>query len=781
MRLFKKQIVSLLAVLLVISLTFGSVTAGAALAETAPSEAGFASEGAQSEFTKEETNEETKEETAEVSTEEESEESTGETGETKEETEESTEEGTGESAGETGESAEDSKEGKTEESEEESAEEGTEEESTEEQLAQYAVADPSEWLSYNMYLGGEGWQAADAKNGATSGRENSGVNVEALRLVLNQKQYSASGVRYRVHMQSFGWLDYTSNNDCGKIGSGKRMEAVQITLSGSIASAYDIYYRVYVQDLGWLGWAKNGAEAGSQGLSKRLEAIQVKMVAKGGAAPGPTSDPFVTKGDSAGASAYPNTHVNTGNKKEDIIAIAETQIGYSIDGAGRTKYGSWYGNYINGNESFYSSAAWCAMFVSWCADQAGISSDGFRYHSYTPTMKTWYENKGRWHEKGSYTPKRGDLIFFKYSGGNNNPVNHVGIVTGASGGYVETIEGNNRDAVRTGRYALSMPEIVGYAVPDYSSFGDEDTEEGKLIGYTSYVEGKQWGGMKYDGAESGTVGSSLRLQALRAELKNAPVSGGVSYRVHMQTYGWLDWVKDGAVCGVTDELKRMEALQIVLTGEMAKQYDIYYRAHVQSYGWLDWAKNGESAGSEGYSKRVEAIQILLVAKGGKAPGNTKEPFKVRLEPVYQTHVQTYGWQDWVRSGEISGTYGESKRLEGIKIKLDNHSATQGGITYSTHVQTYGWQDWVQNGEVSGTSGKSKRLEAIKIELTGALASQYDVYYRVHAQTYGWLGWAKNGEEAGTEGLSRRLEAIEIVLIPKGKAAPGSSDRHFIKR
>ena len=87
----------------------------------------------------------------------------------------------------------------------------------------------------------------------------------------------------------------------------------------------------------------------------------------------------------------------------------------------------------------------------------------------------------------------------------------------------------------------------------------------------------------------------------------------------------------------------------------------------------------------------------------------------------------------------------------------------------------------QDGAMSGTSGQAKRLEAIQIRLTGEMAQHYDIYYRVHAQTYGWLGWAKNGEKAGTEGLAKRLEAIQIVLVEKGGAAPGSTEKTFIKK
>ena len=128
---------------------------------------------------------------------------------------------------------------------------------------------------------------------------------------------------------------------------------------------------------------------------------------------------------------------------------------------------------------------------------------------------------------------------------------------------------------------------------------------------------------------------------------------------------------------------------------------------------------------------------------------------------------------------MSGTSGESKRLEARDIHLEDKSVP-GGVRYKTHVQMYGWQSWVTDGQLSGTSGESKRLEAIRMELTGKIAEKYDIYYRVHAQTYGWLGWAKNGESAGTEGLSKRLEGIQIVLVEKGGEAPGKTGGALIK-
>ena len=145
---------------------------------------------------------------------------------------------------------------------------------------------------------------------------------------------------------------------------------------------------------------------------------------------------------------------------------------------------------------------------------------------------------------------------------------------------------------------------------------------------------------------------------------------------------------------------------------------------------------------------------------------------------YRTHVQNIGWQGFVSNGVISGTEGQSLRLEGIEVKLENVGGDV-GIEYTTHVENIGWQNYVKNGAMSGTSGQSLRLEAIKIRLTGASAENYDVYYQVHAQNFGWLDWAINDASAGTEGFGLRLEGIRIMVVPKGEPAPGPTGRPFV--
>lgn len=368
---------------------------------------------------------------------------------------------------------------------------------------------------------------------------------------------------------------------------------------------------------------------------------------------------------------------------------------------------------------------------------------------------------------------------------------------GGGGNWTQSVSNNGKSFYLAGN-AYQVESGGNYCLKAYTNNVGQEEKVTKTpsVQYKTHVQTYDWQDWVADGAVSGTSGEAKRLEAIDIVLKNAPYEGSICYTTHVQTYGWQadiddvnSWATDGAMAGTSGEAKRLEAIKIQLTGEMAEHYDVYYRVHAQSYGWLGWAKNGESAGTSGYGKRLEAIQIVLVEKGGSAPGNnyqgvtstSSEAMHAKDVTVsYATHVQTYGWQSAVSNGLVAGTSGQAKRLEGIKISLSNTDHS-GGIAYTTHVQTYGWQqdtndssNWFQNGDMAGTSGEAKRLEAICIKLTGNMEKYYDVYYRVHIQTYGWLGWTKNGAAAGSEGLGKRLEGIQIVLVNKGEAAPSDS-------
>ena len=97
----------------------------------------------------------------------------------------------------------------------------------------------------------------------------------------------------------------------------------------------------------------------------------------------------------------------------------------------------------------------------------------------------------------------------------------------------------------------------------------------------------------------------------------------------------MDWVSDGKMSGTSGQSKRLEAIQIRLTGAVAQQFDVYYRVHTENFGWLDWAKNGQSAGSTGYGYRLEAIEVIVVAKNAAPPGPVKQPFVQTECKIYQ--------------------------------------------------------------------------------------------------------------------------------------------------
>ena len=340
------------------------------------------------------------------------------------------------------------------------------------------------------------------------------------------------------------------------------------------------------------------------------------------------------------------------------------------------------------------------------------------------------------------------------------------------------------------------PKPTATPTPKPTATPTPEPEIFPAVTYQTHVQTYGWQDWVPEGTTSGTTGESKRLEGICIKIGNTD-QVGIQYRTHIQTYGWESgWSGNGAMSGTSGESKRLEAIQIKLTGAKAGLYDVYYCVHAQQFGWLGWAKNGESAGTAGYSYRLEGIQIRIVEKGSAAPaplggrwvsfyenGKAPQPAKNNTGALltYNTHVQTYGWQEYVYDGDMAGTAGQSKRLEGIHILLLNQKYA-GNIEYRTHIQTYGWEPaWKSNGAMSGTSGEAKRLEAIQIRLTGEMADNYDIYYQTHIQQFGWSGWAKNGESCGSAGYSYRLEGIRICLVAKGGEAPGSTEGAFYSR
>ena len=173
----------------------------------------------------------------------------------------------------------------------------------------------------------------------------------------------------------------------------------------------------------------------------------------------------------------------TGDPRTDIVAIAKSQVGYQEGGSDGELSGEVYGgiNFTECGAWYGLQDMWCAMFVSWCADLAGVSTDTVPSHCSTPLGLSWFAERGLAYSRAEvqsrkYTPKPGDIIYFK-SSRNAKPTNHVGIVTAYSNGRIYTVEGNvgaigkttGGGMVAEQSYPISNTYIVYICSPNYES------------------------------------------------------------------------------------------------------------------------------------------------------------------------------------------------------------------------------------------------------------------------------------------------------------------------
>lgn len=123
-----------------------------------------------------------------------------------------------------------------------------------------------------------------------------------------------------------------------------------------------------------------------------------------------------------------------------VLDVARGELGYDRfeDQEQGTKYGRWY---AEGHGSYFGTTGvpYCAMFTSWCFDQAGSSCAGLPAAS-TTAIKRAAEKAGRL--RGNVRDAQpGDVLLFSWTS-NPNDLDHTCICEANCGGYVQTIEGN---------------------------------------------------------------------------------------------------------------------------------------------------------------------------------------------------------------------------------------------------------------------------------------------------------------------------------------------------
>jgi len=402
--------------------------------------------------------------------------------------------------------------------------------------------------------------------------------VESVEITLTRKACMHPTIKWIVDKEATVDAEGSRHKECTVCNTVLATE----TIAKLKAQTPDvtIRYTTHVQTYGWQGdennankWFANGKMAGTSGKAKRLEGIKIRVYGNDN-----LGIQYTTHCQSYGWLPWSANGEMNGTEGE---AKRLEAIKIQLTGADKEKY-----------DVYYRVHAQSYGWLAWATNGAPAGTAGYAKRLEGVQIVVV--------KKGSPAPG----------------VNFEG-VNAASGVYqsVSYLAKNGSSPVVGGQVTSNTnPSVAG--------------EANVNIAYRTHVQSFGWQGWKYNGMMSGTSGKAKRLEGINIKLTNKPYSGNIVYTTHVQSIGWQGnennvntWFRDGQMAGTSGRAKRLEAIRIALTGEMAEHYDVYYRVHAQTYGWLAWAKNGEAAGTAGLSKRLEGIQIVLVPKGGAAPAN----------------------------------------------------------------------------------------------------------------------------------------------------------------
>lgn len=116
---------------------------------------------------------------------------------------------------------------------------------------------------------------------------------------------------------------------------------------------------------------------------------------------------------------------------------------------------------------------WCAAFASAVAIQCDLT-DIIPTECGCERQTYLWKEMGRWEETDTYLPLPGDYIYYAWDekttwGDCVGWSDHVGIVVGTAGPFIQVIEGNKDDTVTYRKIHRFDTQIRGYGLPNYSS------------------------------------------------------------------------------------------------------------------------------------------------------------------------------------------------------------------------------------------------------------------------------------------------------------------------
>lgn len=156
--------------------------------------------------------------------------------------------------------------------------------------------------------------------------------------------------------------------------------------------------------------------------------------------------------------------------------------------------------------------------------------------------------------------------------------------------------------------------------PEQSVQDDGEPVNDSGFQYRAHVEEYGWLPAVRDGQTAGTTGRGKRLEAI----KITPPDGLVlEVKAHIQDVGWQTWAgvergessgeessPNDPIIGTVGQSLRAEAIEVTPTANTTGKL-LRYRVHLAGVGWTGWVPQGYTAGTVGIGKQVEAFQFVL--------------------------------------------------------------------------------------------------------------------------------------------------------------------------
>ena len=386
----------------------------------------------------------------------------------------------------------------------------------------------------------------------------------------------------------------------------------------------------------------------------------------------------------------------TGVWAEDVIAIAESQLGYTEsernytvtgDGArkGYTRYGDWYGD---------PYGDWSAMFVSFCLYYAGISRQSVPYASdcagWVGTLagEAW----GLYRSMEGNSPQKGDIVFLDTDA--DGSADQAGLVASVSGGSLRIIAGDSENSVRTVSCAMSSDSLLGFAaLPENPSNLTTQVNDAALVS----LEGDD-GAAPADGAGDRTItlGETLNVEVVGKNTEKIAFTPEYTHQYIFRstgtgdTYGYI-YDANGNQLASDDDSGGSGQFKITYTLNAGETYYLGVKWFSSSTGTipvlLTYGKHSCTKNENGQYVCAECGKVApSVALGERLDVDVAawETMEIPFIPEY-THAYIF------RSTGSGDTFGYINDADGNRLTSDSDSGgnNQFQITYTlTAGQTY---------------------------------------------------------------------------------------------